>query len=455
MIEPTKSVLLIGFDPRHLEIIREALGSAELVSLGYDMEMLLERPPARPTLVLCGQKIDHPKQLFEAAQGLRMVYPESPIFFAGEASGLYDRKGLIRDGFTDVFLLPLDLELLNRAIQELLTSTGRKTYRSVNLIDISPDSQLEFDTYLFLPLNRKHVMFSESGSQLTEERYRRLKKSKAGSLFVSTDQLKLFYDYAANRLRRLQSDETVSETERVERMKAAVRELVGSLFSDESTSTNAGREVLENLQKIISSFMAASEKGSWYQRLSSVSADGADSYSHAKNVATYASLFALALGNKNVEDTAIAGLLHDIGLARVPTDILQKDPSKWTADERALYEAHPEYTISIIVDRKLTVSNLVHKIILQHHEHFDAGGFPKRIPGSRMCVEAKIIAIADHFDELMKVEGGKPRMTPREALVELKRMGATKIDNIMFDPDTLNQILSLFPEQTESTSELK
>jgi HD-GYP domain-containing protein (c-di-GMP phosphodiesterase class II) len=141
---------------------------------------------------------------------------------------------------------------------------------------------------------------------------------------ISVKTPKKFYDYAASKLRDLAGNPTMSETEKSEKMKSSVRDLFGNMFSDAADSTESGRALVSEGQKIIKSFILQSTGKGTYEKILAIAANNSDIYAHASNVSSYASLFGLGLGLTNVGDIAMAGLLHDLGLSKVPDDILAK-----------------------------------------------------------------------------------------------------------------------------------
>jgi HD-GYP domain-containing protein (c-di-GMP phosphodiesterase class II) len=441
--------LSIGVDDQTRSPLGENLKAVQNVDAQYDLEKLMEPISPPPSLILCGEPPEG-VSLAEVAQMLRALYQVTPIYFLARSQSRFDRKVLIKNGFTDVFFLPLDQDVMQKAIAELIAKIKKigGLYRSVKLVDVSPGTVLDFDTFIYLPMNNKYIKFSSSGDSMEAERVAKLKGHKMSSVFVSFNEVQKFYEYTAKTLKELGRSSVISETERSERMHSAVRDLFGGFFSDAATGTDGGKRVVEDCQKIVKSYIVTTDAGKWYERILAVSGEGTDTYSHASNVSTYASIFAIALGLGSVEDIALAGLLHDIGMSKVPLDIQSKPQESWLPSERDAYELHPEHSVALIKDRKLVVSPLVHKIILQHHELFNGTGFPKKLRGDRICIEAQVLGLADYFDEMTALVQGKPRMQPAEAIQRLKRMAADDPSKAIFNPALLGKIMALFPTES-------
>ena len=105
---------------------------------------------------------------------------------------------------------------------------------------------------------------------------------------------------------------------------------------------------------------------------------------HSLNVALLAIGFAEYLGmpHANVREIALAGLLHDLGMAIVPIDLLGK-PGQLEPAERELIKQHPAIGASLIVQSDPALA-LAAVVAYEHHLRPDGGGYPElrypRIP---------------------------------------------------------------------------
>jgi len=442
-------VLTVGIQEETIGYVKSILKEAEFSEIS-DMEgfeKLLEQPPPGPfVLIFTGPGLGDAVAFTELAQSIRMSYSSSPIFFITNSREGYDRKNFIKNGFDDAFLIPLDEKTLKLKIEDILAQVENidlDIFRPVKLVDLQADTKLGFDVSIFMPVNKKYIKYQNADDDVSQERIDKLTKHQVSSLYVPLKQMKKFYDYTASKLVDLNGKKgQISETERQERLHSAVRDIFSNVFNvgtGKDANIGEGKKIVEDCSQIVKSYIMKSEPGEWYKQIEkSISADEGDSYSHSSNVSTFAALFSIGLEVGKPEDLAVAGLFHDIGLSDVPKEILDKDPSEWTEEEKKIWQMHPEFSINAMKAKKLIVPTEVQNAILSHHERFDGTGFPKGVAGKRFKPEAQVLAIADQFDYLTRVEEGKERMTAKKAL---QRMAEKR----MFDPELLKKAMEVMP----------
>jgi len=438
-------ILTVGLEPAVEKIIADILLNTRVVAIPVDIQKIHEPLETQPCIVISGTpKTGVAPQ--ELAQILRLQYHHVPIFLCCLSKAGFERKEFTQNGFTDAFLVPIDNVPLRSAISEVLAQVSNgsiRVHRPVKIIDVEPGSTLDFDVNVFLSANKRYVKICHSGDSLDSEHIRNLTDHKMNNVFVPAEQMKHFYGYSAKRLKSIESQTKMSETERKEKMAGVIRELISGLFSEAALGFEAGQSILKDCGEIVKAYILdGSSSQDWYSRIQQVIGESAGSYSHAGNVSTLAALFSMGLGIGKPADLALAGLLHDIGIAELPSDIQMMEYTNMSADQKTAYRKHPDHTLNLIHNRKILVPEIVEKAILQHHENFDGSGFPKGRAGDRICKEAQVLALADRFDELTVLKDGVPRMTPAEAILQLKYQDPSRIQ---FDPELLAKLLTLFP----------
>ena len=441
------TVLLIGLEPEIQKQIEDLLQYAQVRTQAMDIEQILEPLAVTPILVISGPPAGLSGE--ELAQTLRMQYQETPIYLCCQAREGFERKKFLKNGFTDAFLFPLDLSTLRNTISETLAIASKgavRVYRPVKLLDVEEGAILDFETSLFLPANKRFVRLSEAGASIDQIKLEKIRNAKFTSLQVPVEQIQKFYDYSAKRLKLMGEGSGLSATERKEKLHAAVRELISGLFTEQAASFESGQAILKDCGEIVKSYIADSPEGAWFSRIQQVLGDRGDQYSHTGNVSTLAALFSMGLGIGKPEDMALAGLLHDIGIAELPIEIQTREVSEMNAEQLKIYHTHPERSLKLIQSRKMVISETVTRAILEHHEHYNGTGFPKGIFGDRLSKEAQILAIADHFDYLTRVKEGRALLTPAQAVEFLRKAQVNDPSQIHYSPELLAHLLNLFPK---------
>ena len=127
-------------------------------------------------------------------------------------------------------------------------------------------------------------------------------------------------------------------------------------------------------------------------------------------------------------------LLHDTGMLRIPDSIVKKKGAL-TEDEAQKVRAHPLLSYRIIT-KELMYPDDVGLVGLQHHERWDAEGYPRKTTGSDIDVLARIVSVADAFEAMVSQ---KPYRNP---MIGYAAMKALLSDNSRrFDPDILKAFI--------------
>jgi HD-GYP domain-containing protein (c-di-GMP phosphodiesterase class II) len=95
------------------------------------------------------------------------------------------------------------------------------------------------------------------------------------------------------------------------------------------------------------------------------------------------------------DQLAVAVLMHDVGMAFLPIDVLHK-AGDLTAQEKALVSSHTQVGRQLISGMSRWQSAA--EIIYQHHEHYNGKGYPQGLCADEICAGAKILSIADAFE---------------------------------------------------------
>lgn len=163
---------------------------------------------------------------------------------------------------------------------------------------------------------------------------------------------------------------------------------------------------IANDPQILGSFLAYGQSG-WH------------AYSHAVSCCFLASALGvrIGLGPDELAPLSIAGLLHDIGFARLAPELESRAPESLTQLEWTMRCRHPVLSAEIMARGGLPAGAVT--MVRQHHERLNGRGFPASLSEQDICRGARIVAIVDTYDRLVNPP---PRQAPVGAFSALARM---------------------------------
>jgi len=120
-----------------------------------------------------------------------------------------------------------------------------------------------------------------------------------------------------------------------------------------------------------------------------------------------------------------AALLHDLGKLGMPHTILHK-PGKLTDDEFAVLRTHPERGYRMVSQAPALLP--ASPAVRWHHERLDGTGYPDRLRGTQIPIEARIVAVADVWDALTSDRVYRRALSPAAAREILIADAGVKLD---------------------------
>ena len=203
-------------------------------------------------------------------------------------------------------------------------------------------------------------------------------------------------------------DEVSSLETGINSMAARVEETVSQL----AASLDRTEQILETTVKVLASTAAAR-----------------DPYTeaHQRRVAELAVKIGerLSLSDDALKGLRVSAFLHDIGKIAVPVEILTKS-KHLTEVEFSIIKSHPVVAYDILRDVQFPWP--VASIIRQHHERLDGSGYPDRISGDAMLLEARILAVADVVEAMTSDRPYRPGLGMDKALAEIQSKKAVAFD---------------------------
>ncbi|MDR2803574.1 MAG: HD-GYP domain-containing protein [Treponema sp.] len=149
----------------------------------------------------------------------------------------------------------------------------------------------------------------------------------------------------------------------------------------------------------------------------------------------------LNLDESRNQELIVAAILHDVGMLRLPRDIVTKQ-GKLSADDVQVIQSHPVHSSNIIKNELLYPNSIGH-IALQHHERWDGNGYPRRLSGTYINSRSLIVAVADAFVAMVS---NKPYRNSMSGYIAMKTILSENASH--FSPDVLKvflKIMGIYP----------
>jgi diguanylate cyclase (GGDEF)-like protein/PAS domain S-box-containing protein len=163
---------------------------------------------------------------------------------------------------------------------------------------------------------------------------------------------------------------------------------------------------------------------------SSLFEKGVNEQKHGERVAELCKLIGSALGldSHSVHELELAGLLHDIGKIGIDESLINK-PGPLDENEWHQIRRHPEIGYEIL--RSVHEFTTIAGYVLAHHERLDGTGYPRKLRGEDICLQARVIAVADAFDTITNHRKYKDTLAVNYAIQELKTHAGTQFDPLV------------------------
>lgn len=163
---------------------------------------------------------------------------------------------------------------------------------------------------------------------------------------------------------------------------------------------------------------------------------------HCCRVGRRSRKLAKALGLNEFEQSVIeyAGLFHDIGKAKIPTEILIK-PGRLDSQEIEIIKSHPELSADMIKHlAHVPFFRFMLPGVRYHHEKIEGTGYPNALKGDSIPLFARVIAVVDSFDAMTHARPYRNPLPEEKAIKELKDFSGRQ-----FDAKLVNYFLELIP----------
>lgn len=220
------------------------------------------------------------------------------------------------------------------------------------------------------------------------------------------------------------------ELQRAARICAKSKQAVASMFSEARMGRTVNSEAAQQLVEEISDSVSRNPGA----LISLARLKTADDYTYMHSVAVCALMISLArrmgLDDKQTRAAGIAGLLHDLGKAVMPMNVLNK-PGKLTDAEFATIKSHPVEGHRMLLEGSKADETTL-DVCLHHHEKMDGSGYPDKLKGDQISLFARMGAVCDVYDAITSNRPYKGGWDPAESLRKMAEWTKGHFDPVVF-----------------------
>ena len=228
----------------------------------------------------------------------------------------------------------------------------------------------------------------------------------------------------------LDDEDIISEETRIKTVKL-VKQSFNNLQQERKLNTVALRSVVNNiLDEIL-------DNNNVLMTITDIATLDNVIFYHLVSVCTLTIMTGITLGynDTRLKELGIGALLHDIGKSKIDSDIIKRT-GNLNEEEFAELCRHPELGYQIIRQYG-DLSLLSAHIAYQHHERWDGKGYPRQLAGNDIHEYARIVAVANTYDNLMTDRPNRPPYQVNQAIKLLKHMSG-----IYFDPRIVTAVIA-------------
>jgi len=288
---------------------------------------------------------------------------------------------------------------------------------------------------LYIRIKGEYRLFAAKGAQLSDEQHQQLGEEKTRLYFMVPESADAQESLDAH-IMEILTDPAVSPRAKAGIAYSTTLKSIQDVF--QGTNPKTVSELRKVSGKIVKMIQSDNRVVDDFITLTS-----SDPYllMHSVKVGMYGtamtlSLFKDKLEDKQIHDLSMAYFLHDIGMTRVPSAILNKE-GPYADGELETICNHPVWGLEKLKKAEFEDEDAA-GIVLYHHEKNDGSGYPFKKTGSEIPVYARICAIADSFESLTAGKRFSESRSPFEALRIMQVNMARD-----FDPDLFRAFILL------------
>ena len=320
-----------------------------------------------------------------------------------------------------------------------LSEPDRK-FTSLQMDKFQHNNVAIFDLYVRLSKN-KYIKVFNIGAKISAQRLAKYIEKDAGfRLYFKTGDRLSYINYINELIERRLSRETMSSIETIKAVESSSK-----MYIEEIYTNGLPEHVMQQSMNVCNNMYASVQRNTDLKKL----LDGYLQEGDTESAHVFLTAFYTAITSENIEwvtshsrtKLIFGALLHDIGKVKLPNKIRNANVNTLDGKDLEIYQKHPEYGVELL-DAIEGISEQVKQIVYQHHELNNGGGFPSKLPGSKIYPLAKIVG----FAEFLAVKSLSYTLSPFDTI---KKVIEERDEIMNYEPFVIKAFLKGFVKNVE------
>ncbi len=294
----------------------------------------------------------------------------------------------------------------------------------VPIASVPPESLCGLEIFIYTAPT--YNLYKSSGLEFGIKDYQRLLNAGTQYVYIEIKNHQRYYDAIESSLADIIKDKSIAIEKKCEILYATTLALSHELTSsapETDTITKAHKHTRNTIDLILANPHS-------FGHLFNISNHDFYTATHSSNVSIMLVSFAHKIGIKDPEllnQIGTGGLLHDVGKIFVPKELLNNS-EKLTNEEFELIKGHVQKGVEHLI-AKADLSDIVIKIVAEHHERVNGSGYPEHLTGDDISIYGKMIAIIDMFEAMTSVRPYREIAIPTaQAMNFISEMAPEQLD---------------------------
>ena len=210
---------------------------------------------------------------------------------------------------------------------------------------------------------------------------------------------------------------------------------VVSKYADEVfASIREGKVPQEETDKVTSHILPMADNSGTIDYLFALSHKNSTIALHSERVAILSGIIAkwMHFDWVSIRNVVTAAFLHDVGRMKLPDRLINRNPENLNEDDYKTYQGHCEEGAELLKEAGFDI--VTQKVALSHHEKMDGTGWPQGLKTDDIHPYARIVAVANVYDDLTSEKPGEVKQTPFDAVAYFVREIYSSLDPVVCVP---------------------